>query len=87
MAPLTLMCLCFPSFPRLVFGLTAASLTYVLFVLPVAIANYRSPADEAIGKEWYGTQLFQHKPNLPDYQITEITYRVTHQDGKNLPLT
>ena len=44
----------FPSSPRLVFGLTAASLAYVLFVLPVAIASYPS-AYQAIGKEWYGT--------------------------------
>ena len=42
----------FPSPIRLVFGLTVASLSYVLFVLPVAIASYPS-AYKAIGKEWY----------------------------------
>ena len=33
------------------FGLTVASLIYVLFVLPVAIADY------AISTEWCGTAL------------------------------
>ena len=37
----------FPLLTRLVFGLTVASLIYVLFVLPVAIADY------AISTEWY----------------------------------
>ena len=34
------------------FGLTVASLIYVLFVLPVAIADY------AISTEWYGSKCF-----------------------------